>query len=156
MNFGQLFSSHTIVAGYYCFTLIFLLLLIIFSSFEYWVTILLIFFLYVQVQNQFLGPGRIGRWNVFSQNHWNAWRKKLVKLLNRWCMLLLLIGNVSLPHPFNSEVVHSSVCGHKLIKLFSCSTQLNMKIPLLINMKMPTIVGIFIFISWEIFMLSYF
>ena len=30
-----------------------------------------------------------------------------------------------------------------------------MKFSLLINMKMPTVVGIFIFISWEIFMLSY-
>ena len=30
---------------------------------------------------------------------------------------------------------------------FSCSTQLSMKLSLLINMKMPTIVGIFIFIS---------
>ena len=42
----------------------------------------------------------------------------------------------------------------QVIKLFSCSTQLSMKISLLINMKMPTIVDIFIFISKEIFMLS--
>ena len=46
------------------------------------------------------------------------------------------------------------------LKLFSYSTQLSMKFSLLINMKMPnmkmpTIVGIFIFISREIFMLSY-
>ena len=39
--------------------------------------------------------------------------------------------------------------------LFSCSTQLRMKFSLLINMKMPTKVGIFIFISRENFMLSY-
>ena len=45
--------------------------------------------------------------------------------------------------------------GPEVIELFSCSTQLSMKISLLINMKMPTIVGIFIFISREIFMLSY-
>ena len=38
---------------------------------------------------------------------------------------------------------------------FSCSTQLSTKFSLLINMKMPTIVGIFIFISRENFMLSY-
>ena len=38
------------------------------------------------------------------------------------------------------------------IKLFSCSTQLSMKFSHLINMKMPTIVGIFIFVSREIFM----
>ena len=45
--------------------------------------------------------------------------------------------------------------GTKAIKLFSISMQLSMKFSLLINMKMPTIVGIFIFISREIFMLSY-
>ena len=45
--------------------------------------------------------------------------------------------------------------GSEIIKKFSCSTQLSMKFSLLINMKMPTIVGIFIFISREIFMLSY-
>ena len=44
--------------------------------------------------------------------------------------------------------------GPEVIKLFSCPTQLSMKIFLLINMKMPTIVGIFIFISRKIFMLS--
>ena len=42
----------------------------------------------------------------------------------------------------------------EVIKLFSCSTQLGMTFSLLINMKMPTIVGIFISISRENFMLS--
>ena len=37
-------------------------------------------------------------------------------------------------------------------EIFSCSTQLSMKFSLLINMKM---FGIFIFISREMFMLSY-
>ena len=37
--------------------------------------------------------------------------------------------------------------GPKVIKLFACSTQLNMKFFLLINVKMPTIVGILTFIS---------
>ena len=37
--------------------------------------------------------------------------------------------------------------GPKVIKLFSCSTQLSMKIFLLINVKMPTIVGILTFMS---------
>ena len=41
-----------------------------------------------------------------------------------------------------------------VIKLFSCSTQLSMKFSLLINMKMPTIVGIFIFFRRENFMHS--
>ena len=37
--------------------------------------------------------------------------------------------------------------GAKVIKLFSCSTQLSMKFILLINVKMPTIVGILTFMS---------
>ena len=37
--------------------------------------------------------------------------------------------------------------GPKVIKLFSCSTQLSMKFFLLINVKMPTIVGILTFVS---------
>ena len=38
--------------------------------------------------------------------------------------------------------------GLKVIKLFSCSTQLRLKFILLINVKMPTIVGILTFMSW--------
>ena len=37
--------------------------------------------------------------------------------------------------------------GPEVIKLFSCSTQLSLKFLLLINVKMPTIVGILTFIS---------
>ena len=37
--------------------------------------------------------------------------------------------------------------GCEVIKLFSCSTQPSMKFILLINVKMPTIVGILTFIS---------
>ena len=37
--------------------------------------------------------------------------------------------------------------GHEVIKLFSYSTQLSMKFILLINVKMPTIVGILTSIS---------
>ena len=44
--------------------------------------------------------------------------------------------------------------GPEVIKLFPCSTQMSMKFSLLINMKMPTIVGIFIFIGREIFTVS--
>ena len=43
--------------------------------------------------------------------------------------------------------------GPEVIKLFSRSTQLSLKFSLLINMEMLTIV--FIFISREIFILSY-
>ena len=52
-----------------------------------------------------------------------------------------------------SEIGHASeedTFGRpEVLKLFSCSTQLSMKFSLLINMKMPTIVGIFIFINRE-------
>ena len=44
--------------------------------------------------------------------------------------------------------------GPKVIKLFLCSIQLSMIFFLLINIKMPTIVGILIFISRKNFMLS--
>ena len=37
--------------------------------------------------------------------------------------------------------------GSEVIKLFSCSTELSMKFFLLINVKMPTIVGILTFMS---------
>ena len=37
--------------------------------------------------------------------------------------------------------------GPEVIKLFSCSTQLSMKFFLLINVKMPTAVGILTFMS---------
>ena len=37
--------------------------------------------------------------------------------------------------------------GPEVIKLFSCSTQLSMKFNMLINVKMPTIVGILTFIN---------
>ena len=37
--------------------------------------------------------------------------------------------------------------GLQVIKLFSCSTQLSIKFIMLINVKMPTIVGILSFIS---------
>ena len=39
--------------------------------------------------------------------------------------------------------------GPEVIKLFSCSTQLSMKFFLLINVKMPIIVGILTFMSWK-------
>ena len=37
--------------------------------------------------------------------------------------------------------------GPKIIKLFSCSTQLSTKFFLLINVKMPTVVGVLTFMS---------
>ena len=47
---------------------------------------------------------------------------------------------------FIGSVCHPSP---EVIKLFSCSTQLSMKFFLLINVKMPTIVGILTSMSWK-------
>ena len=54
----------------------------------------------------------------------------------------------------NKTEVMAEICaysesgsGAEVIKLFSCSTQLSSKFILLINVKMPTIVGILTFIS---------
>ena len=65
-------------------------------------------------------------------------------------------------HSFSFDNITYTECqgracipGTEAIKLFSCSTQLSVKFSLLIHMKMPTIVGIFIFINREMFMLSY-
>ena len=43
--------------------------------------------------------------------------------------------------------VAEQIPGPEVTQLFSCSTQLNMKFILLINVKVPTIVGILAFIS---------
>ena len=67
---------------------------------------------------------------------------------------VILIYVKKMPASLHSAVGSMYNKGPDIIKLFSCSTQLSMKISLQINMKMPTIVGIFIFISREIFMLS--
>ena len=46
-----------------------------------------------------------------------------------------------------SKALIAHCTGPEVIKLFSCSAQLRLKFILLINVKMPTIVGIFTFIS---------
>ena len=51
------------------------------------------------------------------------------------------------PHEVNMEVPGKGKYCPEIIKLFSCSTQLSMKFFLRINVKMPTIVGILIFMS---------
>ena len=56
----------------------------------------------------------------------------MVNITKRWKK------NKTLPRRTNS--------GPEVIKLFSCSTQLSMKFFLLINVKMPTIVGILTFV----------
>ena len=56
---------------------------------------------------------------------------------------------------FDTQYLHDLSLAQRLLNFFSCATQLSMKLSLLINMKMSTTVGIFIFISREKFMLSY-
>ena len=48
---------------------------------------------------------------------------------------------------FTKTGQHSMTPGPEVIKLFSCSTLLRLKFILLINVKMPTIVGILTFMS---------
>ena len=59
--------------------------------------------------------------------------------------------NHHLKHNFCVQKSNHTLCvetpGPEVIKLFSCSTQLSMKFFLLINVKMPTIVGILTFMS---------
>ena len=51
-------------------------------------------------------------------------------------------------YPLSSKVTGLVIKpGPEVIKLFSCSAQLRLKFILLINVKMPTIVGILTFIS---------
>ena len=55
---------------------------------------------------------------------------------------------VRLTVSFNMTLAEGDVnSGPKVIKLYSCSTQLSTKFIMLINVKMPTIVGTLTFIS---------
>ena len=62
-------------------------------------------------------------------------------------MLALWIRFITLIPYFT--IHHTCWPGPKVIKLFSCSTQRSMKFFLLINVQMPTIVGILTFMSGE-------
>ena len=64
--------------------------------------------------------------------------------------------NVTVLYPLSQEMLKPldlmfltslSEPGSEIINLFSCSTQLSMKFTMLITVKMPTIVGILIFMS---------
>ena len=61
-------------------------------------------------------------------------------------MLIILFQN-SVSSFDNSVDPDHLVSGPEVIKLFLCSTQVSTKFILLINVKMPTIVGILTFIS---------
>ena len=58
-----------------------------------------------------------------------------------------LLGDVVSSHEVWVSASESGTPGLKVIKLFSCSTQLRLKFILLINVKMPTFVGILTSIS---------
>ena len=47
----------------------------------------------------------------------------------------------------NSLVKFQNIPGPEVLKLYSCSARLSIKLIMLINVRMPTIVGILIFIS---------
>ena len=70
-------------------------------------------------------------------------------IFHQYLYLPLVLGQAFL----SNQCRHRS--GPEVIKLFLCSTQLSMKFSLLLNMKMPATVCIFIFIIREIFMLIY-
>ena len=63
--------------------------------------------------------------------------------------IVFILANSADPdemQPFGS-LLFAKVPGPKVIKLFLCSTQLSMKIILLINVEMPTIFGFLTLIS---------
>ena len=99
-------------------------------------------------QNQYMCKLKIRAvWSVFN---WNPYFQQWCVQIQRWkspCQKLW-------PRGYKTFFMLSSSSGPDFIKLFSCSAQLSTKFSLLINMKMPTIVGIFIFTSRENFMLS--
>ena len=72
------------------------------------------------------------------------------------CLDVHVHNNWNMSMCLNYQVVYNMSCtcheyhmkpGPEVIKLFPCSTQLSMKFFLLINVKMPTIVGISTFMS---------
>ena len=74
---------------------------------------------------------------------WNCvgWEAKYVKI-NSHVVHLDKLKTRILRNSIQFPNVGRNKLGPEVIKLFSCSTQLSMKFSLLINVKMPTIVGI--------------
>ena len=101
--------------------------------------------------------------NMHSEDD-SIMQAKIMKFYVLYCLLLLgSISDFVLFHLVKGNTTAMqfriiSCCygpsGPEAIKLFKCSTQLSMKFFLLINIKMPTIVGILILISRRNFMLS--
>ena len=64
-----------------------------------------------------------------------------------FCRLRIFVSKQRFPEYDHSVKQFGTRSGPEVIKLFLCSTQLSTKFILLINVKMPTIVGILTFIS---------
>ena len=62
-----------------------------------------------------------------------------------WVLLVLVPGHCLSYLLYFLAALQFQNTGPEVIKLFPCSTQLSMKFFLLINVKMPTIVGILTF-----------
>ena len=75
-----------------------------------------------------------------QKNGLNEHTKQMFKLMGNFFKFMLNI----FVNWTNSTI---QISGPEIIKLFSCSTQLSTTFILLINVKMPTIVGILTFIS---------
>ena len=74
-----------------------------------------------------------------------SWKTSLVRM-NTWCVLSSFVWIQQRQNGLKLCAKQHET-GPDVIKLLSCSTQLSTKFILLINVKMPTIVGIFTFIS---------
>ena len=78
------------------------------------------------------------------QQHEGTARTDESKALKNWQMRMM---ERKKQQGYISSKCQENMSGSEVIKLFSCSTQLNIKFILLINVKMPTIVGILTFVS---------
>ena len=79
------------------------------------------------------------------QKHFNFFFNKIIAHFDFQCTRQI---NSSLTSSYEQP-------GPEVIKLFSCSTQMSMEFFLLINVKMPTIVGILTFMSGKIAFSAY-
>ena len=81
--------------------------------------------------------------SAFNHNSVNKRGIEFMTIRALYLLLPLSAASSSADFNFRSRTMSTlSSNGPEVIKLFSCSTQLSMKFPPLINVKMPTIVGI--------------
>ena len=84
---------------------------------------------------------------IFSINMVYSGTTHTVNVLKFWTLIFCKNGLMVFPVCYSDKHFVDISPGPEVIKLFSCSTQLSTKFILLINVKMPTIVGILTFIS---------